>query len=183
MADLADNLVGNMKEQLEEAVVNHRFYKYHLSILDVSPELVAKKHKNNLRAAKEFNLGVELYQNGISVPEMYGILTLDDYCSVACSYILMQKISGTEICFLIGEERKKAVRQFKDEIKKVLELGIVPKDADWYANSIFNSEADKVYLIDFELWESATSPLVLADLNYWRNILRINEDLLTFRMK
>ena len=41
---------------------------------------------------------------------------------------------------------------YKEEIRKVLEIGISPFDSLWKGNSILGEDG-KVYLIDFEVWE------------------------------
>lgn len=94
----------------------------------------------------EFIWGRFAKENGVSVPEMYGIVVIDGQ-----SYILMQRLYKG---FCVESEKL-----YKKEMEKVLDLGICPcspKDTDFDGNYMFDARTQKLYLFDFEYWQKAT---------------------------
>lgn len=153
---------------------------YHRRIYDISENTVAKSYITRHEAAYEFNFGTELRSKGINVPEMFNVENLsftapknNHYC---IWFIMMQKIRGQHIDNLREEDRSEAYMQYREQIGKVLDLGINPKDSDWGGNSLYDSEDKKLYLIDFENWSRISSP---SEINSERE--RISSPYLSFR--
>ncbi|MFA6974193.1 MAG: hypothetical protein WC238_05680 [Parcubacteria group bacterium] len=101
---------------------------------------------------KEGYMGKFLFERGVSVPEVYAMIR-DKWSNC----IVMQKIEDAlnlmnrerEKLKIPGVEHSNLVAMLREEITKVLELGILPKDSDWFGNSLFSKENGRLYLIDF----------------------------------
>ncbi|MBI4170456.1 MAG: hypothetical protein HY514_02090 [Candidatus Aenigmarchaeota archaeon] len=65
----------------------------------------------------------------------------------------MQRIHGKYISSLQGRALRKALQQYKAELKKILELGIDPVDCTKAGNALFDPKKERLYLIDFEFWK------------------------------
>lgn len=148
-------------ELLEKAYSDGNHY-YHPKIYDVSESTVAKSYITRYEAICEFEFGKELHLKGIQVPEMFSVESLGFTAPMNNHYyiwfVLMQKIKGHHIDNVSEEERDDAYRQYREQIGKVLDIGINPKDCDWGGNSLYDSEEKKLYLIDFENWSMISNP-------------------------
>lgn len=146
--------------KLREAIDDGRTYgKWNTFQVD---EIIGKLHYREKKANNEFELGKMLYGEGIQVPEMYEMAHvpgLDLYVEHTpgvkehCEWaVFMQRIDGNIITMLRGDERIEAMRQFKREVLKVLDFGIIPDDCDWAHNNLFSWSENKLYLLDLENW-------------------------------
>lgn len=105
------------------------------------------------RINHEFEIQSRLFENGVSVPQPYEILTavLSDRTVRA---IKMKFISGkraSKVDWAKAREEE-LVRRFYEELNKARNLGFNPQDTD-LANAIYSTD-NKLYLIDFEFWGS-----------------------------
>lgn len=163
---------------LKAAIRAHRRLN-HYSIYDVSPEIIGKRCKDENLARNEYGLGKRLSEGGIPVPEMYDLvrhtIRLNNGSLHDAWYILMQRLQGEFITNLRGSVRAEAERQYRQELEKVLDLGICPRDSDFKGNNLL--AGGKVYLIDFEAWYYAKDRRELD--SFYE---RIRRDFLIFRV-
>ncbi len=108
----------------------------------------------------EYDLGKILFENGVHVPEMYAFANWrwgadSEWEGHEEHYLVMQWIKGIEMAGIDGRisvpgvETGELAAKLRGELRKVIGLGIVPKDGDWYSNSLFVPEEGKIYLVDF----------------------------------
>ena len=76
----------------------------------------------------------------------------------------MERIRGKELKELSGKELDYAKNQKREELEKVIELGILPEDSMNLGNSIFTKKRE-TYLIDFESWRRTPKD----ELDFFRN--------------
>lgn len=153
--------------QLGGAIINRMNYNRRWGVYYLAGEdLIAKKitdKEEGQRAWREYSMGNYLFERGIQVPKMHGVISPESLCK-SCDvsriglvrmddwFLVMQKINGKELEFVSGADRDEAIKQLKEEIAKVLKLGICPYDSLNDKNSIFDEKERKLYLIDFEQW-------------------------------
>jgi len=150
---MKDNLV----KELRKSIRKNRTYKK-CCIYLVGEGALAKRNSEEL-SKNEYKWGTYLYENQIQVPEMYTLVSPDSLVSKVLHlgneikewFVIMKLLKGQGILDTLGTTRKEAIRQYKQELEKVLELGICPIDSDFEGNAIFG-EDEKLYLIDFERW-------------------------------
>ena len=128
----------------------------HERIYDVSEGVVAKSFITQHEAIYEFEFGRELHSKGIRGPKMIQVEGLEFTIALKNYYdlwfLLMQKIKGMTIGNIAEADRSDAYRQYREQIGKVLDMGINPIDSDWHGNSMYDSDEKKLYLIDFGQW-------------------------------
>lgn len=148
-----------LMNKLEEAIEEGRTYKRNW-IYKIEDGIIAKGNPKQ-KAQNEYNIGLELFENGIHVPEFYEILEVESGLNYDLydirkpygnHYIIMEELDGPEIRDLDVEDRKKAISSFTREIIEVLNLGIRPNDWGTDRNFIYDRGEEKTYLIDFESW-------------------------------
>jgi len=151
--------------------------KRHIGIYPVGQDAIAKVGFNGA-IRHEFDIGSYLFREGIAVPEIYELIEAERvqrYCDKPINknnwYIIMQKIKGRERGLLFGKDKKEADKQIKEEVEKVLGLGILPYDCFNGWNSIFRFDIRKLFLIDFAAWEKGCSAY---ELNHFRERLKAN---------
>jgi len=120
----------------------------------VNDFVIGKLGCTNELTKREYDIGKYLFENGINVPEMYGLIKLNPLWirmnrrslryTLSNLAILMQRIPEKS-----NLNRDEALVLYHKELEKVSELDIYPRDCGLH-NAIFNSE--EVYLIDFESW-------------------------------
>jgi len=138
-------------------------YQKH-NIYSITDQIVAKQ-ENPDRCLHEYKIGKFVLENGVFVPKMYDIITSEElrkHCKGSAPYkyhnfLVMQKIPGEIRMGLCMEERKIADRKLLEEIEKILDLGIIPRDSITSTNSILNPYDDELYLIDLESWTEESS--------------------------
>ncbi len=99
----------------------------------------------------EYDVGRLLFENRVNAPKMYSFVDVGWR-----QYIVMQRLNGTPLTYIPGKmndfpgiESSELLAKLREELRKVMALGIVPKDGDWHGNSLFVLKERKVYLIDF----------------------------------
>ena len=146
----------NLIEKLEESVEAHKTLNGYNNIFLLGEDLIAKRCSDKSILVNEYKIAKYLYRHGIAVPKTYGLIKErfkpEQYGLIRTFYLIMERIPGEEIGNLIGENRTEAYKQLKEEIGKVLKLGISPTDSLSETNSIFNPKTRKLYLIDFGFW-------------------------------
>jgi hypothetical protein len=127
----------------------------HIYLLE--SDLIAKgRYLSNFTNLKnEYDLGIFLFEKRVKVPKMYCLIKIPSlkYSDYEKDFLIMQRIEGKVAGSLSGEKKEEAIKQLKEGIEKVLELGIIPYDSFFCENSIFNEKEGKLYLIDFEKWK------------------------------
>lgn len=154
---MEDNLV----KKLRKSIRKKRPYKAPLIYL-VGESALAKGN-NEINSENEYKWGMYLYENQVRVPKMYMLVNPDSLVSrvlhlgnkIKDWYIIMERLKGQDIGDTFGTTREEAVRQYRQELEKVLDLGICPIDSSWGGNAIFG-EDEKLYLIDFESWRNGS---------------------------
>lgn len=157
-------MVDDLVTKLKDSLIHNRTYKQE-NIYLVGEGAIAKRIYWKQNAKKEYEWGEYLFKKEVSVPKVYNLINLNSsFFNEISSWslmgkgwvILMQKIDGDEIINLSGINLKEATKQYKQELEKVLDLGIYPEEATWGGNSIFNYEKKKLYLIDFQRWHKGS---------------------------
>ena len=154
----------NNLEHLLRLAVSEGKNRIHYSIFTINKRLIAKRNDSWEKANNEYKLGRFLFEEGVSVPEMHELVPPDSVLGERHSYeleewfIIMERIHGKD---LLKFDRKssefiEAAEQYKAELEKVLDLGIVPDDSSAGYNAMFNQRKRKTYLIDFEFWRKGT---------------------------
>lgn len=171
--------MSKLVDKLKGAYRNENKYR-HDRIYDVDENIIGKRYNSEAQAKHEFELGKYLKSKDLNVPKMHRMAYLGFNSGKDNHYyfwfVLMEKIKGQRISDIFDEERNKVYRQYREQIGKVLDLGIMPKDADWGSNSIYNSLENKLYLIDFEEWVINGNPSEIK-----QEYDRINSPYLCFR--
>lgn len=165
---------------LREAVREQRTIS-RAHIYTLNDHIIGKMTESGKHARIEFKYGRRLFNEGISVPEVYGLVPPDNDNSsyvdgdndvLAGWYILMQRINGEDMIDLEGIELEEAKRQYTIEMRKVLDLGIYPADGVSGFNAMFDKDWGILYLIDFEYHKVGN----LKELNQAYNDLRKGVD-------
>lgn len=123
------------------------------------------------RLDREYELGRDLYDCGISVPEQFGVFNIPLYMPMDWRFkdggnfpaIVMGYIPGDEIIDPIKMGEMISLRD--TELRKAQDLGFgVGRDAHKLANAIFRYEKKSVHLIDFGLWRNREGRYVNGNL-------------------
>ncbi len=149
--------IERLAEALGESINNGRTFIQE-NIFLVEDNLIAKRGREK-DIKNEYNIGVESFNSNVHVPKMYGIISpkvMQGFCKKMINpfgwYVIRQKIEGERRGDLSGADREEADKQFEEEIKKIIALGIAPYYSPVGGNSIFNLQERRLYLIDFEFW-------------------------------
>ena len=162
----------NFTKDLIQAIEEDRHYKNNSNIYLLSDGKIAKENLEH-RAQNEFVMGNYLFEKGISVPKMYSLVSPFPNEKYPVYYTIMQKIDGEIVRDVQGEEKKEAIKQFREQITKVLEMNISPYDSFFGKNAIFNFKERKLYLIDFESWRIGVSE---KELNFFNGMINFGEE-------
>jgi len=104
-------------------------------------------------AEHEFNIGMELYQHELQVPQFYGLFEPRRSSPLNCWGIFMERITGTCYKELPGWLKKEVRRQFKDQERLIIRLDYKQIDSYSDYNTLFDRQKRKLYLYDFVRWE------------------------------
>lgn len=133
-----------------------------ISFLNEDRTLIVKEHVSRQHAQREFKIGTLLCENGISTPQVQGLVTSDWFPlfhqnPLRKNYTVHEYIEGRRIRDIEDHKlRMKAYDLLAIEVEKIFELkrGIVPFwDALIESNTLYSSERDKVFLLDFADWK------------------------------
>jgi len=169
---MPEDLIPELRKAIKEERLC-RVYDHYLggirefpTIYLVNNKVIGKWFASKRYAKNEYKIGRFLLENGVHVPEMYQMVPPDYRFSLFKKavndsegvidnwFILMQRLQGRHIRNLFkGKKKEVAVRQFKTEILKVLDLGILPIDCANSENSLFDIYQGALYLLDFEMWK------------------------------
>lgn len=118
------------------------------------------------RIQQEYEISRILYENGVSVPEPYGIFKLKkpDEEDNLVPFFLQDKYPAFVMEYVEGQIpnpkylsvpfQRKIDELVKIEREKVKDLGLFqPEDADGWENTLWCPSKEKIYLIDFTQWE------------------------------
>ena len=162
MVDKVDNY---LVKQLREAYNLNR--KVARGVYLVNDNVVAKSREPDRKEEEfmfsEYHTGQFLYDNGVSVPKMFGVVQPDFItapfrrAALDKFFLLMERVPGMHIRQLDDDLLEEATEKFRAEIIKVLELGIYPSDTPNSNNVIFDPQKRRAYLIDFEGWDERRS--------------------------
>ncbi len=110
------------------------------------------RDSDRISAEKEFTIGQELFQQGIQVPQYFGLF---EPKQSPLNYwgILMERIYGIRYKCLPGKLKKEAKRQYDTQSKLISKLGYWPGDSCYDLNTLFDTDKNKLYLFDFVRWE------------------------------
>ena len=171
-----EGLGDDIIRQLGNSVINNIVRSEQRHIYLVGENLIAKRRHQRV-VEYECDMGNYLSENGVRVPKMHGVISSKllqklvdlskvsepDLHTISCDWFLvMQRINGEDLKrgldTIPKEDIGEVIRQFKEQITKVLELGINPYDSLGnegfeMRNAIFDEKERKLYLIDFEYWE------------------------------
>lgn len=110
----------------------------------------------------EYLIAKGLYNADVSVPKPIGVF--DVKVNPSKNYKGGIKAKGFVMEFVHDDKENLEIskrceieQRFVQELKKCRKLGFVPSDIEWYGlsrhNVLYDKKQDKLYLIDFELWE------------------------------
>jgi len=156
----------NLEAQIKEAVLEERYYNGTF-LYDIHDKILAKPISDIDGAQNEFEIGKFLYQNKIQVPQFHDLIYLSDFDDEEGKrphYIVIEKIIGKKGLYLNGDIKELAVKQLLVEVDKIIDLPIEPGDCTNPGNAIFNFEENKMYLVDFGMYEFIKGPKNLQEL-------------------
>lgn len=130
-------------------------------ILYLNQELVAKLYWDNRKnghkspealARKEFEIGKNLFQNGVYVPEMINVFSFDNPIQWV---LVMERLQGANLTEFFGRKIPTEIeKKRRKQIGKAKSLGYKPSnDSHANENAIYCPKEKRVYLIDFVDWE------------------------------
>ena len=151
------------------------FHNIRSTIYSVSEDVVAKVYHEvypdnfliDKRGSKnEYDMGIFMFEKGVSVPKMYGLVSPDfllsrPFIKLSSKSIIknwvnfMQRIYGIDLRKLDGPKLEEAKILWKIELEKILDLGYCPLDSEDY-NVMFDEEKGKVFLIDLVAWRKGS---------------------------
>lgn len=143
---------------------------WHSKIYKIDDETVARvfiEHQSFLNdlpcevnARHEFDLGIFLHSQGVSVPKMHQLIAPDSGIrrhfplSIDNWVILMEYFRGEYILpsCLPKSELEIAMAKRDAEIEKVRGLGYAPDDSDKSMNTLYDRKSKRVCLLDLVYW-------------------------------
>ena len=152
------------QKKLERAIRKRRTYNrgyiYRLDNQTLAKErgTVGEPHSIPEYLIREYLLGKRLYEEGVQVPEFKGlIMAKTSSVEPQKIYVLMEWIKGKQLNTLSGPTLERAIEQHKQQVKRVIDLGVVPGDLARGSNSIFNQREGKLYILDLDGWLQKTT--------------------------
>ena len=141
---------------LHDAVNSNSHLPRYWSIYPLE-NIIAKRARGRREAEREFNIGQFLQEQEIKVPKMvqlYDGRKAD--IRIPGWFILMERLPGIPLLHLEGAELAHAISQYRSELERVVDLGILPIEFGYAENGLFDKEKDITYLIDFEKWKKGS---------------------------
>ncbi len=137
------------------------------------------------RIQTEFDIGRKLYDNGISCPQMYGVVFVEGDCftekgleQLKFPYLVMSRLSGVHPNNLLSNSIQLMVAEkFIEQLQRAVDLGITPLDYMFPGNIIYNPDTEDVSLLDFGRWVNRPGAwLPDSKIHVWDNRLPKNPD-------
>ncbi len=129
------------------------------TIYAINNDVVLKLHTGSYHGTRqksaqhEFELGTELYQQGVQVPQYVGLFTTQ-LLNLDCWGIFMEKIHGIDASSLSSSLLTEAQRQYHEQKKLVENLGYEMRDSkNVYTNTLFDQKRRKLFLFDLVQWK------------------------------
>lgn len=116
---------------------------------DISVKLFYQSRTRTIEedARHELRMGTELWANGVQVPKYHRIIPPNR--GLPYWGLVMERIRGEEPLYTIGESRRKAEQQHREQIDLLERLGYFSFDhLPFGNNSLFNLRKAKLFLID-----------------------------------
>jgi RIO-like serine/threonine protein kinase len=159
--------MDNLETKLKAAVVRNAYLDLKRIIFFLDTGIIAKAYLEEKIASHAYDLGCWLFEQGVQVPEVYKLSKSDNitvHAFTTCKeeqgernhFLFMQFVKGMDLRQITKEQRKEALKQYQEQIERILDLGIIPHDADWVENVKFDCNENKLYLLDFDHWVSAS---------------------------
>lgn len=157
------NLLGKGVDGLVYAVDENTALKLHLGRLDKDGNIVYYRDSSRKSAEYEFNIGSDLYQQGVQVPQYFGLFEpnkpsswkriLDASSPSFFWGVFMERIHGVQYQNLSADLQKEAKDQHQQQIELLKKLGYSTTDSLPDHNTLFDREKNKLYLYDVVRWE------------------------------
>jgi hypothetical protein len=171
-----------IKKRLRRAIFYRNYYDEESGIYNIQEGVIAKPfphYKRGIHARNEFRIGswirdsirkkdeLQRKSQNIStefwVPKMYRTIRPDtnpEYLGRADEinmwYVVMEEIRGDRISNLDNNLRERALEEYKSRIINLLDFRVIPIVHDPNNNAIFNHEKDRLYLVNFHKWKTAS---------------------------
>ncbi len=126
------------------------------SILSISKNQVIKvPFDSEYDLSGEYRVHADLYCAGVQVSRPFGIYRFRPFNPQGqfATGIVMEKIKGISGTEIDDEHREIVRKELEKQLTLCRDLGFRPFDEGWH-NCMFNPESNKLYLIDFQKWES-----------------------------
>ncbi|MDO8511095.1 MAG: hypothetical protein Q7S55_02925 [Nanoarchaeota archaeon] len=157
----------NIAELVDKAINNIKKRKGYLDhgndgiIYTITDEVVLKLHTGSRlgtpqkSAEHEFELGRELYQKGVQVPQYVSLFRALPSPRQESYGVFMQRIHGQEVSSLSPALHLEAQRQYQEQKKLVEKSGyLLGSDSkNMYINTLFNPKQRKLFLFDLVQWK------------------------------
>src|SRR3989344_2896220 len=156
IAELVDKAINNIKKG--KGYLGHGNDG---TIYTITDEIVLKLHTGShlgspqKSAEHEFEVGRELYQKGVQVPQYIGLFRALPSLRQGSYGVLMQRIHGLDASSLSPALHLEAQRQYQEQKKLIEELGyVVGSDSkSMYINTLFDPKQRKLFLFDLVQWK------------------------------
>lgn len=109
-------------------------------------------HSDKKSAEYEFNLGRELHQKGVQVPEYLGLFRPLDIPTLQYWGIFMERIYGIRFEQLSDRLQREARLQYQRQVDAIRCFGYKPKDNSLDHNTLFDQQQEKLFLFDLVRW-------------------------------
>jgi len=160
---------GNMLFSIKNLVYDTGTYSNHYSVGEGKIAKIPKEWREDnggyyklvnyplsfREISHETGIGRGLYNSGIHVPKPYGFFNMREINSgIFYPGFVMKNLHWcVPLLKLEGKELDIALKLRDKEIIKARRIRYVPRDERELGNSLFDRDKEKIYLLDFELWE------------------------------
>ncbi len=158
-----DTILGQGADGLVYAVDENLVLKLHLGDSNYY------YHGSSRKSAEyEFNIGSDLYQQGVQVPQYFGLfepiepsfwkafmkrISLCNSSPLNFWGVFMERIYGVRPNKLSNLLRREAERQYQQQQELLEELSYRTLDSSPYMNTLFDVQKNKLFLHDLVRWE------------------------------
>jgi len=99
---------------------------------------------------REFEIGRDLRQKGVNVPEMHGVYTGSEH---EMPFLVMQRLNLINLEDLNRADMTEAFAKYSEQHALARKRGYTPGDVSECANCGFDKKQREVYFYDFSDWE------------------------------